>query len=354
VSIIGLQAFSWCTNLMSVTIGTSVTSIGDYAFAYTGLTNVVVPNSVTNVGGGAFWCCSSLRCVTIAREVTTIGDWAFYSCTRLTQVFCMGNAPSLGGPHVFEYDNNATVYFLPGTTGWGVSFGGRPTSVWVVPRAQTAEVGSAVEFRVRATVTGELVPAYQWFFNDANRLSCTNSVLQIANVQFWDSGAYTAVVTIPTGSVTSSPAILNVVSPVERRLVPALTLVGQPGSSLTLDFAEALAPTPQWTTLDNVVLSPGAQWYFDISAPLASQRFYRVWQTGAPSMAPSLDLQMVPAVTLTGATGGSVRLDYINQFGPINAWVTLDTVTLTNASQLYFDVTAPGRPPRLYRLVQVP
>jgi hypothetical protein len=63
---------------------------------------------------------------------------------------------------------------------------------------------------------------------------------------------------------------------------------------------------------------------------------------------------MVPAVTLTGATGGSVRLDYINQFGPINAWVTLDTVTLTNASQLYFDVTAPGRPPRLYRVVQVP
>jgi hypothetical protein len=29
-------------------------------------------------------------------------------------------------------------------------------------------------------------------------------------------------------------------------------------------------------------------------------------------------------------------------------------VTLTNTSQLYFDVSAPGQPPRLYRLVQVP
>jgi hypothetical protein len=63
---------------------------------------------------------------------------------------------------------------------------------------------------------------------------------------------------------------------------------------------------------------------------------------------------MVPAITLTGNPGDSVRLDYINQFGPIDAWVTLNTVTLTNTSQLYFDVSAPGQPQRLYRLVQVP
>jgi hypothetical protein len=63
---------------------------------------------------------------------------------------------------------------------------------------------------------------------------------------------------------------------------------------------------------------------------------------------------MVPAITLTGSVGGSVRLDYINQFGPIDAWVTLDTVTLTNTSQLYFDVSALGQPQRLYRLIQVP
>jgi len=44
-------------------------------------------------------------------------------------------------------------------------------------------------------------------------------------------------------------------------------------------------------------------------------------------------------------------VDYINQVGPIDAWVTLATVTLTNTSQLYFDVSAPGQPQRLYRLV---
>jgi hypothetical protein len=47
-------------------------------------------------------------------------------------------------------------------------------------------------------------------------------------------------------------------------------------------------------------------------------------------------------------------VDYINQVGPIDAWVALATVTLTNTSQLYFDTSAPGRPDRLYRVVQVP
>jgi len=69
---------------------------------------------------------------------------------------------------------------------------------------------------------------------------------------------------------------------------------------------------------------------------------------------PSLDLHLVPAITLTGTIGGSVRLDYINQFGPTDAWVTLATVPLTNTSQLYFDVSAPGQPQRLYRVVQIP
>jgi len=49
-----------------------------------------------------------------------------------------------------------------------------------------------------------------------------------------------------------------------------------------------------------------------------------------------------------------VQIDNINQFGPTNAWVTLDTVTLTTSPQLYFDVTAFRHAPRLYRLVGSP
>jgi hypothetical protein len=69
---------------------------------------------------------------------------------------------------------------------------------------------------------------------------------------------------------------------------------------------------------------------------------------------PSLDLHLVPAITLTGSIGGSVRVDAINQLGPTDAWFTLDTVTLTNTSQLYFDASSLGQPAHLWRVVPVP
>jgi hypothetical protein len=68
----------------------------------------------------------------------------------------------------------------------------------------------------------------------------------------------------------------------------------------------------------------------------------------------TLNLNMVPALILTGAAGSSWRIDYINQAGPIDAWVNLATVTLTNTSQLYFDTSVIGQPPRLWRIVPVP
>jgi hypothetical protein len=148
--------------------------------------------------------------------------------------------------------------------------------------------------------------------------------------------------------------MLSVIPPVERRMVPGLVLLGQPGSLLNLENADTLGLSPSWVNFDGVTLTNSSQWYFDLSTPLPAQRFYRASQTGGSSVIPALDLKMVPALTVTGSVGSSVRVDYMNQFGPTDAWVALDTVMLTNASQLYFDVSAPGQPPRLYRLVQVP
>jgi len=41
-----------------------------------------------------------------------------------------GNAPSVGGTNVFIADK-ATIYYLPGTVGWGSTFAGIPTAVWL-------------------------------------------------------------------------------------------------------------------------------------------------------------------------------------------------------------------------------
>ena len=102
----------------------------------------------------------------------------------------------------------------------------------------------------------------------------------------------------------------------------------------------------------NVTLGSGPQLCFDLSQPLPAERIYRAWQTNGPL--PALDLSLATEIPLAGAIGGSVRVDYINAIGPTEAWVTLNTVLLTNTTQLYFDVTAYRQPTRLYRLVPVP
>ena len=87
VTNISIFAFENCTGLTSVTISDSVTSISKSAFEdCTGLTRVTIPDSVTNIGDSAFENCADLTSVTIPTSVTSIGNDAFSGCTGLKEV----------------------------------------------------------------------------------------------------------------------------------------------------------------------------------------------------------------------------------------------------------------------------
>jgi hypothetical protein len=62
--------------------------------------------------------------------VTSIGLGAFAFC-NLGGVYFQGNAPEEG--NVFYSVDRPTVYYLPGTTGWGPTFDERPTEPWWLP-----------------------------------------------------------------------------------------------------------------------------------------------------------------------------------------------------------------------------
>ena len=67
VTSIGDYALYNCTSLTSVTIGEGVTSIGYEAFYYcSSLTSITIPNSVTSIESGAFEKCTSLERVNIS------------------------------------------------------------------------------------------------------------------------------------------------------------------------------------------------------------------------------------------------------------------------------------------------
>ena len=118
VTSIGVAAFYECTNLTSVAISASVMNISKSAFEESGIMSfvvaddnpiysaqnglllsrdgknlivgvngdVVIPDSVTSIGGEAFSCCRGLTRVTIGPNVTDIGDGVFSSCSGLTAI----------------------------------------------------------------------------------------------------------------------------------------------------------------------------------------------------------------------------------------------------------------------------
>ena len=88
--------FKGNTRLKTLTLGNSVTSIGQQAFyGCSGLTSITIPNSVTSIGSYAFEGCSSLESVTIGTGVLTIGS-SIFSGHQPAKVIWLTNTPPSG------------------------------------------------------------------------------------------------------------------------------------------------------------------------------------------------------------------------------------------------------------------
>ena len=102
------------TSITSVTIDDRITTIGSYAFGYTGLTTITIPNSVTAIDDEAFRGCTSLTSVTIGDGVTTIGNYAF-AYTGLTSITIPDGVTTIGN-YAFAYSDLTSVTIGDGVT----------------------------------------------------------------------------------------------------------------------------------------------------------------------------------------------------------------------------------------------
>ena len=97
VTSIGDEAFAGCTKLKSIIIPENVISIGKGAFdGCTALSNVIIPKKVASIGSQAFRNCTGLHSVTIPNSVTSIGIQAFEGCTGLTSITIPNSVTSIG------------------------------------------------------------------------------------------------------------------------------------------------------------------------------------------------------------------------------------------------------------------
>ena len=85
------------TGCKNAVIPNSITSIEDGAFyGCYGLTSITIPNSVTSIGNSAFSYCYGLKSITIPNSVTSIGDYAFLGCSSLTSITIPESVTSIG------------------------------------------------------------------------------------------------------------------------------------------------------------------------------------------------------------------------------------------------------------------
>lgn len=96
ITSIGNNAFR-STAIMSVTIPSTVTSIGCFAFYYcTSLGSIVIPDSVTSIGESAFAYCTSLPAITLPDQLNSIENCVFQDCRSLTSVTIPGSVKTIG------------------------------------------------------------------------------------------------------------------------------------------------------------------------------------------------------------------------------------------------------------------
>lgn len=95
ITSIGEAAFAMCTLLTHITIPSSVNIIGDKAFAQcNSIRTITIPFSVTSIGKRAFWMCDNLREISLSSSLREISNETFFMCESLEQI-CIPSSVSV-------------------------------------------------------------------------------------------------------------------------------------------------------------------------------------------------------------------------------------------------------------------
>ena len=225
VTSIGSSAFYGCSGLTSVNISDIVQwcaiEFGNYDanplyYAHhlylngSEVTDLIIPNSVTEIGWDAFSGCTGLKSVTIGNSVTSIGNYAFWECSGLTSV-TIGNSVTSIGEYAFYgtawYNNQPDGLVYAGPVAYKYK-GTMPSGTSIVLKEGTKGIAESAFLGcsglTSVTIGNSVTSIGDNAFRGCSGLTSVtigNSVTSIGERAFRDCSGLTSV-TIPN-SVTS-------------------------------------------------------------------------------------------------------------------------------------------------------
>lgn len=189
VTSIGNWSFWSCKSLVSVSIPSTVISIGNNAFSYSGITEFPMGESVVTIGGGAYAGCSGLTSAEIGDSVVSIGNGAFESCNNITSI-TMSNSVSHLGERAFM-----DCLFLESVT--------LSNSITELPEY----VFCRCEFLENVNIPDSLISIGPSAFYSCFRLDSVNlpnTVITIAGYAFYHSGLKSITIPASVSSIGTS------------------------------------------------------------------------------------------------------------------------------------------------------
>ncbi len=264
-------------------------------------------------------------------------------------IFFQGNSPS-ADPTAFASNSNATVYYLPGTSGWGSTLAGCPAvmlsspTVTTPPSAEVVLTGANATFAVVAS--GAPAPSFQWqvsadggqTWNNVSGSGYAGATTSILTINAPSSALlgcqYKAIVTNQAGTTGTTPVPLVVgtssakITWLQSNFSPAQ--LGNP--AIVGDMA-----TPAHDGIPNLL-----KYAFNLNALANGQgAFPQPTQSGSQA---SLVFQaMQPDLTYT-----------VQASTDLSNWSTAGVTTQTNGSQVTANYSLPGNTPVFLHLVITP
>ena len=133
VTEIGDSVFDSALRLANVTLPMGITSVPAAMFEKTAIKAVAIPDGVTLVGEGAFQACESLESVFLPSTLQKIEAYGFNGCQQLREIYCLAATP-------------------PEATGWAIFLGLSGIDL-LVPEESMDEYGEATPWSDSETFT---------------------------------------------------------------------------------------------------------------------------------------------------------------------------------------------------------